>query len=94
MLCNSFFFISGDELLASIDEIRDELSSLPIYVFGKCRAELDDRYVSMDDLLLVANPVPICKVFRQSVSPLHPICYIYTSGTTGKFHYINFSPRS
>lgn len=73
----------GDELLASIDEIRDELSSLPIYVFGKCRAELDDRYVSMDDLLLVANPVPICKVFRQSVSPLHPICYIYTSGTTG-----------
>ncbi|XP_063432253.1 long-chain fatty acid transport protein 6-like [Mytilus trossulus] len=73
----------GDELLASIDEIRDELSSLPIYVYGKCRAELDDRYISMDDLVIVANPVPICKVFRQSVSPLHPICYIYTSGTTG-----------
>lgn len=57
---------------------------MPIYVTGKSQADLPEGYHSLTDQLVRTQPVPICKVMRETVPALHPCCFIYTSGTTGK----------
>lgn len=74
----------GDELLDSIDAIKDKLpADIPIYVYGKAGSELPDRYLSMDTELLRVCPAEICKTVRSQLTLKSLVCYIYTSGTTG-----------
>ena len=78
------FWFQGDELLHSLEEIKDQLPKhVPFYVSGKSQTELDDFYTSLDDLMNCTHGVPICRSFHQSISFKTPLCFIYTSGTTG-----------
>lgn len=81
---NYLSYLTGDELLESIEEIRNDLPPIPIYITGKSQADLPEGYHSLTDQLVRTQPVPICKTMRETVPALHPCCFIYTSGTTGK----------
>ncbi|XP_033750776.1 long-chain fatty acid transport protein 6-like [Pecten maximus] len=75
---------NGDELLESIDAIRDKLpADIPIYVYGKESSELPEGYLSMDLGLMGVYPAEICKNVRSTLTLKSLVCYIYTSGTTG-----------
>ncbi|XP_033749378.1 LOW QUALITY PROTEIN: very long-chain acyl-CoA synthetase-like [Pecten maximus] len=74
---------AGDELLESMLAIHDGLQGTPIYVQGKSQSELPFGFMSMEDMMLRATPVNICKLIRSKVTDTTPMCFIYTSGTTG-----------
>ncbi|KAK3584859.1 hypothetical protein CHS0354_027609 [Potamilus streckersoni] len=71
-----------DEILNAVDEIRDEISEIPVYVQGKNIKRPRD-YLPWDELLLVALPVQCTKISRAGIHFGTTNCYIFTSGTTG-----------
>ncbi|KAK3092545.1 hypothetical protein FSP39_004216 [Pinctada imbricata] len=78
------YLVQGDDLLLSMNEIREHLpADLPIYVYGKRQKELCHCYISMDDVMATAPEVEVSKSVRAQVNMRSPLCYIYTSGTTG-----------
>ncbi|OWF55324.1 very long-chain acyl-CoA synthetase-like [Mizuhopecten yessoensis] len=86
LVCDAKVLIigDGDELLESIDTIRDKLPvDMPIYVYGKGDSKLPGGYLSMDLELLRVHPAEICKTVRSELSLKSLVCFIYTSGTTG-----------
>lgn len=73
----------GDEHLHTIQEIRNDIPDIKIYVMGKRQSDIPSEFLSMDELLLRTLPVPISKACREGTNLRSPVCYIYTSGTTG-----------
>jgi len=70
----------------SVLEIEDELPDVPVFVMGKTQSDLLPRYLSYDDVMIRALPVPVCRTARSHIKPNSPLCFIYTSGTTGAVH--------
>lgn len=74
----------GAELVDTILGVYDKLpEDFTVFVSGTTRKSLPDRIMSFDFLMTRSLPVPVCKVAREKVTLLSPLCYIYTSGTTG-----------
>lgn len=77
----------GAELVDTILGVYDKLpEDFTVFVSGTTRKSLPDRIMSFDFLMTRSLPVPVCKVAREKVTLLSPLCYIYTSGTTGYLH--------
>lgn len=83
----SIFLLLGAELVDTILGVYDKLpEDFTVFVSGTTRKSLPDRILSFDFLMTRSLPVPVCKVAREKVTLLSPLCYIYTSGTTGYLH--------
>lgn len=72
-----------DTILGVYDKLPEDFT---VFVSGTTRKSLPDRIMSFDFLMTLSLPVPVCKVAREKVTLLSPLCYIYTSGTTGYLH--------
>ncbi|KAJ8304562.1 hypothetical protein KUTeg_018145, partial [Tegillarca granosa] len=73
----------GEEFLESVEEIKNDIQSVPIYIQGRQQTDLPAGYVSLDDCMRKTLPVAICKSAREGVTLKSSVCYIFTSGTTG-----------
>ncbi|KAL3866995.1 hypothetical protein ACJMK2_044236 [Sinanodonta woodiana] len=82
--CDAKVFILGkdDEIFNAVDEIREEISEIPVYVQGSDTKHSGD-YQHWDELLLAALPTQVSKSAREGVHFGTTNCYIFTSGTTG-----------
>ena len=78
-----FFPPTGESILQSVEEVRSDMGDIPVYVHGK-NLLLGPGYESWDDLMMKAEPLPVCKAARTGVHFNMPCCYIFTSGTTGR----------
>ncbi|ESP00513.1 hypothetical protein LOTGIDRAFT_206138 [Lottia gigantea] len=50
---------------------------------GLPSSQLPSDFISFDDLMLRALPVPVDRSVRRDIKPFDTCCFIYTSGTTG-----------
>lgn len=86
-----FYFLLGDDLLESVQEIKKEIPNTAIHVIGKSKTDLPDGFSSLSDHMIRTMAVPICKSVRETVPVTHPCCFIYTSGTTGRsLYFLNY----
>lgn len=77
------FYHVGNGFLESIEEIKNDIQEVPMYIQGKDQRVLPPGYISMDEFMRKALPVPVCKSARAEVTATTSVCYIFTSGTTG-----------
>lgn len=85
--CCAFIFV-GDQFLNAIEEIKNDLTQVAIYVQGKQTTDLLNGYLSLDEALQRSLPVPVCPSYRVDIGINDTLCYIYTSGTTGDYNTI------
>ena len=83
----TFFYSEGDDLLQSVDEIREHVPKhIPYFVLGRRQSDLNDFYTSFDDAMICAPAMPVCRSVRAGIGLQSPVCFIYTSGTTGMWY--------
>ncbi len=74
----------GEELVAAVDEIKNELEEMPVFLQGrveKCPTDVN----RWDPLFETASEASVPKSERAQIGFLDALCYIYTSGTTGLY---------
>ncbi|KAK6179983.1 hypothetical protein SNE40_012216 [Patella caerulea] len=74
---------AGDDLKNTAIEAADDMENVKIWLQGCSSSQLPANFLSFDDLMYRALPVPIDKSYRSEVDAMTTCCYIYTSGTTG-----------
>ncbi|KAL3865941.1 hypothetical protein ACJMK2_043286 [Sinanodonta woodiana] len=71
----------GEQIFHAVEEIKSDLGDLPIYLHGLVKP--GSGYLSWDEAMERALPVPVYIKSRPKLTMTMPCCYIFTSGTTG-----------
>ena len=79
----------GETLVNAVDEIKDDLQDLPIFLQGNIKM-CPSGMNKWDDKFSTASETPIPKSVRDGITFRDPICYINTSGTTGTLSLLKF----